>query len=174
MLGGILALSLTMGALAGGSVGLLPAGIVVAIVVGGFCVYMLRGRGPTTADVETRLAAERKEAKAKRRKANFWGVVAGAERLIRPRASGTPSSESAAAAQVDALSDPQTAKALQELQKLLYTLAITDQEFAAAKQKLVGDPGDDFAQIRKLAELHEAGILGDVEFAAAKARALGL
>jgi hypothetical protein len=35
-------------------------------------------------------------------------------------------------------------------------------------------PTDSFAQIEKLAELHQAGILGDVEFAAAKAKALGL
>ncbi len=33
---------------------------------------------------------------------------------------------------------------------------------------------DSFSQIEKLAELHEAGILGDVEFASAKAKALGI
>lgn len=57
-----------------------------------------------------------------------------------------------------------------------FTRAITDEEYEAAKKKLSGVQtlDDSFAQIAKLAELHEAGVLGDVEFAAAKARVLGL
>ncbi|WP_227000983.1 SHOCT domain-containing protein [Protaetiibacter intestinalis] len=151
----------------------LVLGIVVLLVAGAACVYFLRGQGPTTQEVETRLAEERKVAAAKRRRANAWGIVAGIERVIRPRSTAT-NAESAAAAQIDALSDPATAQAIQNLQKLLYTRAITDAEFEAAKNKIVGRVDDQYSQILKLAELHEAGILGDVEFAAAKSRVLGL
>lgn len=150
----------------------LVIGIGILTLSGAACLYVLRGQGPTTQEIQARLAEERKAAAAKRRTANVWGVVAGLGRIGRPRASTTD--RDAAAAQIDALSDPHTAQALQNLQKLLYTRAITDAEFAAAKDKLMGPPDDSFAQITKLAELHEAGILGDVEFAAAKAKALGL
>jgi len=147
----------------------------VAALVGGLIVsiYMMRGRGPTTEEVKIRLAAEAKTAKAKRRTANVWGSVAAVERMVRPRG-GSSSSESFATAQVHAIANPETADALQNLQKLLYTRTITDAEFKAAKAKLVGDPIDAVDQLSKLAELHQAGILGDVEFAAAKAKALGL
>jgi hypothetical protein len=50
-----------------------------------------------------------------------------------------PSTESATAAQINALASPETAKAIQNLQNLLYTHAITDEEFQAAKKKLLGD-----------------------------------
>ena len=153
--------------------GFIVAGALVALagLIGG--LYLLRGRGPSTQEVEARLESERKEAAAKRRKANAWGVVAGFERLLRPRSTATESG-SAAAAQIEALADPATAQSIQNLQKLLYTRAITDEEFEAAKDKLVGQADDQFSQITKLAELHEAGVLGDIEFATAKARALGL
>jgi len=140
-------------------------------------IYLLRGQGPSTAEVEARLAAERKEAKAKRRAADVAGVVAGLGRIGRPRPPAAPmSGDAAAVAQIEAIARPDTARALQNLQNLLYTQAITEAEYQAAKDKLLGTraPSDSFAQIKKLAELHEAGILGDVEFAAAKAKALGL
>ena len=45
----------------------------------------------------------------------------------------------APSAQIKALSDPDTAKALQNLQNLLYTRTITEEEFHAAKSKLLGN-----------------------------------
>lgn len=83
------------------------------------------------------------------------------------------------AAQINAVSDPETARSLQEFQKLLYTQAITDGEFQAAKDKLLRSEAaraqdDAFEQLQKLIELHEAGILNDVEFAAAKFKVLEL
>ena len=150
----------------------LVLGVGILMLSGAACIYMLRGRGPSTQEIQTRLAEERKEANARRLKANVWGVVAGLGRIVRPTPPAT--SRDAAAAQIDAISNPQTAQALQNLQKLLYTRAITDDEFREAKAKLVGDADDTFAHITKLAELYEAGILGDVEFAAAKAKALRL
>lgn len=41
---------------------------------------------------------------------------------------------------INALARPETAKALQNLQNLLYTQALTDAEFQAAKDKLLGGP----------------------------------
>ncbi len=149
--------------------------VLTALSGGVVGIYLLRGRGPSTQSVEARLAQERKQAKAKRRAANIAGFAAGVGGIFRPRVESV-AGESAAVAQIKAVSNPETAQALQNLEKLLYTKAITDTEYQAAKDKLLGTvPGDDsFAQIRKLAELHEAGILGDIEFAAAKARALGI
>jgi hypothetical protein len=82
-------------------------------------------------------------------------------------------------AQVNAVANPDTSKALQNLQNLLYTHAITDAEFQAAKDTLLRSStsradADTFAHIEKLVELHQAGILGDVEFQVAKLKALGL
>lgn len=148
--------------------------IPIVVVSLGISVYLLRGRGPTTQEVEARLAKERKEAKAKRRAANLWGSVAALERIVRPRSSASASVDSAEAAQINAIADPGTSRALQNLQNLLYTRTITGEEFQAAKDKLLREPTDTFAHITKLAELREAGILGDVEFSAAKAKALGL
>lgn len=141
-------------------------------------IYMFRGQGPSTQTIEARLAAERKEVKAKRRGANFARFTENLTRRFVPNSAPTAStsSDAAAAAQINAIANTQTAQALQNLQNLLYTRAITDAEYRAAKGKLVGtlEFTDSFAQIAKLAELHEAGILGDMEFSAAKARALGL
>jgi len=140
-------------------------------------VYMTRGQGPTTEAIEKRLADEVKAAKTKRRTANIAGAAAALGRFGRQQASTPPTgNEAAVAAQLNAITDPLTAKALQNLQNLLYTRTITNEEYAAAKDKLFGTAAlaDQFGQIEKLAELHKAGILGDVEFAAAKARVLGL
>lgn len=142
-------------------------------------VFILRGQGPSTPEIELRLAKEEEDAKARRRAANISTFAAGVGQLFKrtsTAAAPVQPSESATAAQIRALANPQTAKALQDLQNLLYTRAITDQEFQAAKDRLIGSKAtdDSFAQVAKLAELHRAGILGDVEFAAAKAKALGI
>ena len=153
--------------------------ITLGLVTAAAAAYIARGQGPSTGEVEARLAKEKEEAKASRRAANIATFAAGVGGLFkRPRAVAPPppTSDAAAAAQINAISNPETAKALQNLQNLLYTRAITDQEFQAAKNRLLGpqEPTDAFAQVAKLAELHQAGILGDVEFAAAKAKALGI
>jgi len=83
------------------------------------------------------------------------------------------------AAQIRAISNPETAQALQNLQNLLYTRAISDEEFQAAKSNLLRSgranaQNDALAHLERLVELHEAGILDDVEFTAAKLKVLGL
>lgn len=92
-----------------------------------------------------------------------------------PQSTTPPSGDTSAVAQINAIADPQTAKALQNLQKLLYTQELTEDEYQAAKDRLFRPQArtDSFAQIEKLAELHRAGILGDIEFSAAKAKVLG-
>lgn len=89
-----------------------------------------------------------------------------------------PKSNDDATAQIRAVADPRTAEALQNLQNLLYTGAMTDAEYQAAKDKLLGNhraasPGS-LVHIQKLAALHEAGVLTDAEFDAAKVKALDL
>lgn len=154
--------------------------ILLVLVSVAAAVFILRGQGPSTQEIESRLAKEKEEAKANRRAANVATFAAGVGQLFkRPQAAPAAPNPTgmAAAAQINAISNPQTARALQNLQNLLYTRAITDQEFQAAKDRLLGapeTPADSFAQITQLAELHRAGILGDVEFAAAKAKALGI
>jgi hypothetical protein len=153
--------------------GLFGIGLACAVTA----VYLLRGQGPTTQAIEARLSEERQAAKGRRRAANVAGFAANLGRIVQPKAPAAPTSnDSAAVAQINAIANPETARALQNLQNLLYTQAITDEEYQTAKNKLLGPqtPTDPFAQIRMLAELHQAGILGDVEFAAAKAKALGL
>ncbi|WP_339622155.1 SHOCT domain-containing protein [uncultured Salinibacterium sp.] len=160
-----------------GQGGYIVAAVLIPLVAAVVAVYFLRGKGPSTQEVEARLAQERKEAKAKRRDANIAGFAANMWSLVKPRPEAAPASgESAASAQINAIADPETAKALLKLQNLQYTRTITDDEFQAAKDKLLGPVTafDSFSQIEKLAELHEAGILGDVEFASAKAKALGI
>lgn len=156
--------------------GYMFGGIAFLLFSTAMCVYLQRGQGPSTADVERRIAQQRKDAKAKRRAANSAAATANRGRGSRSRSHSTASHDSRAVAQIIAISDPETARALQNLQNLLFTQAISDGEFQAAKNKLLGPtlPTEAFAYIEKLAELHRAGILGDVEFAAAKSKALGL
>ena len=56
--------------------------------------------------------------------------------------------------------------------------AAYEQGLAAAQQQPVAAPApvedDPMAEVQKLAEMHAAGILTDDEFAAAKAKALGI
>ncbi len=153
------------------------AGMVLLLAYIAYGIYLFRGQGPSTKAVEARLAGELEEVKAKRRAANIAGFAASLlGRRGRSQQPVAPGGDSAAAAQVNAIANPGTARALQNLQSLLYTRAITDEEFEAAKDKLfrMQAPDDSFAQVAKLAELHEAGILGDLEFSSAKARVLGL
>lgn len=146
----------------------------MALLLGSLAVsiYFLRGQGPTTKDVEEALAARRaaeekawtKAAKMRRRGWALFGTSVAAPDVV-------------GAAQVNAVANPATARALQNLQNLLYTQALSDAEFQRAKEKVLGaDPAtnDSFAQIARLVELHRAGVLSDFEFAAAKARALDL
>jgi len=141
-------------------------------------VYMLRGQGPTNKVVNARMAAEQHAARARRDAANHAGFYA-AQQAQAPQQwapSAAQSDSSTGAAQVNAIASQETAKALQNLQSLLYTRTISDDEFQAAKDKLFRNAAsvDPYAQIEKLAELHRSGLIGDIEFANAKARVLGL
>jgi|SRR5664280_1363912 len=119
-------------------------------------VYMFRGQGPTTKAVEARLAAERM-AEAAERKTEAVERKAEAERKAGLKASilrriggrdpapwvsvnvaAPTSNDAAAVAQINALANPETAKALQNLQNLLYTQAITEGEYQAVKDRLLG------------------------------------
>lgn len=138
-------------------------------------VYLLRGRGPTTEAVEARLAEAHRVAKKKRRAANLSGLAT-AVFGGRVRRDAAPGPDAVEAARISAIADPEAAQALQNLQDLLYTRAISDEEYQAAKDRLLGARAlpDSVTQIEKLAELHQNGILGDIEFTAAKSRALRL
>lgn len=137
-------------------------------------IYLLRGRGPSTKAVEARLVAERDamnrryEDRQRRRKQS--PATTPVVNLA------SPDRDAVAAAQVSALANPETAKALSNLHALLYSRIITDAEFAAAKNLLLGDlvAPDVYSQILKLQELHRSGVLGDDEFTDAKAKILGL
>lgn len=147
----------------------------VFVIVLVFSVWMGRGKGPSTSAIENRIANEKKEAEAKRRSANIASFFSGFGRRASPPAN-TINAQTAAVAQINALSAPDTARALQNLQNLLYTQALTDDEFQAAKDKLLGPSlaVSQTEQIEQLAELHRQGVLGDLEFASAKARVLGI
>lgn len=158
------------------TVGAVLLGLVCVFVIGPATLatglYFYRGQGPSTEDVEKRLDDQRDNANdSTRDAARFW-------RRGRPLADvHVAAPDVARAAQVDAVANPETARALQNLQNLLYTQAISDEEYQQAKDRLLGvHPAiaDSFVQITKLVELHQAGILSDLEFAAAKARVLGL
>lgn len=154
----------------------LLAGIVLLAAYVAIGVYLFRGQGPSTRSIERRLALDEKAAKSRRRSANVAGFVAGLGRIGRAQQTAAQMGSDTAAAQIEAIANPETARALQNLQNLLYTRAISDAEYQAAKDKLLGagELNDAFAQVAKLAELHRDGVLGDLEFSAAKARVLGL
>jgi len=159
--------------------------LLVGLALMAASAYVFRGKGAAAAldtweamQEKRREDAEKREEaqKAQRRKerADFVSTILG--RAPRPIANGD---DAVAAAQVAAIANPETARAIQNLQNLLYTQAITDQEFQAAKDRLLrssdGSANTDvFAQVLKLAELHEAGVLNDSEFSASKLRLLGL
>lgn len=156
----------------GNSNGMVALGVLVVLGCAVATAYLLRGQGATTKAVEERLAAERSAAdKAARRAARsrFRGVPLIGVHVEAPDVVG--------AAQVNAIANSETSRALQDLQNLRYTRAISDEEFSAAKDKLLGlrtPPSEPLAKLEQLMELHRAGILTDTEFAAAKAKALGI
>jgi hypothetical protein len=108
--------------------------LVLGLATAGLGVYLFRGQGPTTKDVLARITAERQAANLRRvtqHRPQQSAVVVNV---------GTQTSNDATtAAQISAIASPQTAQALQNLQNLLYTQAITDAEFQSAKDKLLGD-----------------------------------
>lgn len=180
---GAFGLLLLMGGSTSGETNLLTILLGVALMAA--AVYVFRGKG-AAASIDTWEAVQDKrredanrrveEQKAQRRKerTDFVATILG-----RAPVKTTADNDSLAAAQVNAIANPETAKAIQNLQNLLYTQAITEEEFQAAKNRLLRSSGartemDATAQITKLAELHEAGVLSDAEFNAAKLRALGL
>jgi hypothetical protein len=138
-------------------------------------IYFKRGQGPTTQEIETRISQDRRKARARRRSANIASFFSGFGRHASPPVT-LIDTQAATVAQVRAVSDPDTARALQNLHNLLYTQALTDDEFQAAKEKLLGRTAAASLaeQIQQLEELHQQGILGDLEFASAKARVLGI
>jgi len=156
-----------------GNFGMVLGSIVALIIVVPLAAWLHRGQGPSTSEVQNRLAQEHKEAKTRRRTANVASFLNGFRRAPQP---APVNQQVVAAAQVQAISDPSTARALQNLQNLLYTRTLTDEEFQAAKDKLLGPTNFLSAteQIEQLSELHRQGILGDLEFSSAKARILGL
>ena len=167
----------------GGNASFMSVALGLALIAA--AVYLFRGKGAASG-IDTweamqhkrREDAERRveEQKSQRRKARADFVATILGRSTRASSSGD---NSIAAAQISAIANPETARAIQNLQNLLYTQAITDEEFQSAKDRLLRSSGahaqtDTVAQVMRLAELHEAGVLSDVEFNAAKLRALGL
>jgi len=77
------------------------------------------------------------------------------------------------AAHMGAKSANKQAAASEQAQQAAY-----DQGVAAAQQQVAAAPApaqdDPMAEVEKLAQMHAAGILTDDEFAAAKAKALGI
>lgn len=98
-------------------------------------VYLMRGKGPSTMLVKHRLAQEELE---RGRRAEADQRTRPAELTIQLGAPLISDEAVVRAAQIEALSDPDTAQALQNLQNLLYTRTITDAEFQAAKDQLLG------------------------------------
>lgn len=152
----------------GGGLTVLGAVWIAACVMA--TVYVLRGQGPTTKEVQQRLAAERSVA------------VKTARRASRSRGGhqigiNVEAPDLATVAQVNAIANPETARAMQDLSNLRFNRVLSDEEFAAAKSKLLGTHGSSsnaIEQLEQLASLHEAGVLSDNEFTAAKAKALGI
>lgn len=153
-------------------------------------IYLRRGQGPTTRELERRVEAareedesrieaakvrEEQEAAARRRAANTASIFSVFGRQSKQSASLSAGSEESVA-QINAIASPETAQALQNLQNLLFTQVLTDAEFQAAKDRLLGPAHktNQAEQIEQLATLHRRGVLGDLEFAKAKARILGL
>lgn len=104
--------------------GLIGGGALLALGI-----YLLRGQGPTTRSIQKRLELQ----------ASATPHISPDSELGDNHNSFPADHFGAAAAQIKALSDPQTAKALQELQKLLYTRTLTEEEFQSAKDALLAD-----------------------------------
>lgn len=117
------------------------AAFAFALVLGAGCaawgVYLLRGRGPSTKDVLARLRSEQAVAAARHQPPPPSSQSSSPTIQININSSNPV--DSVGAAQVKAIANPETAQSIQNLQKLLYSRAITDAEFQAAKNKLLGD-----------------------------------
>lgn len=111
-----------------------------ALVVWG--VYLLRGQGPTTKAVLERIRRERLASDAYGTPpAHSYFETAPAFNSASNSNATTDQTAAATitAAQIQAISNPETARALQNLQALLYTRTISPEEFQRAKNKLLGD-----------------------------------
>ena len=102
-------------------------------------IYLLRGQGSTTKAVLERIRRERLASDA-------YGTTPPAHSYFEAvpavnSASNTDQTAAATitAAQIQAISNPETARALQNLQALLYTRTISPEVFQRAKNKLLGD-----------------------------------
>lgn len=87
-------------------------------------VYLLRGRGPTTQAVQQRLAAERAAERADQRAAVSKAVIAGGLALWLAMSRERPE---------------ETVQALQDLEDLRQSGVISDDEFQAEKDRLLGN-----------------------------------
>ncbi|MEO8816034.1 MAG: hypothetical protein ABI394_12505 [Mycobacterium sp.] len=101
---------------------------VVSLVLG---VYLVRGEGPTDKAIK-----QRGELSGQSANSAVAAAAVSGQTVVNVN---MPTDNSAVAAQINAIANPDTAKALQNLQKLLYTRTISDTEFQAAKNKLLGD-----------------------------------
>lgn len=101
-------------------------------------IYLLRGQGSTTKAVFERI-------RRKRLASDVYGTPPAHSHFEAVPAfnSASNTDQTAAAtitaAQIQAISNPETARALQNLQALLYTRTISPEEFQRAKNKLLGD-----------------------------------
>lgn len=129
-------------------------GLLVGIVGTAVGIYFLRGQGPTTDEVEYRLARER----------------AGRAEDDRQAAQLNPAAESRAA-QVRATADPDTLQSVNTLQKLFDAHVMTKSEHETAMEKLIGASLS--AQLAQLNEQYGEGRLSEVQRAAAIQRLIG-
>lgn len=106
--------------------------IVLGLALTAWGVYLFRGQGPTTKAVEAR-------ADAANMSTNLRRVAQPRQQSVVVNVGASSTGDAAAVAQINALASPETARALQNLQNLLYTQALTDAEFQAAKDKLLGN-----------------------------------
>jgi hypothetical protein len=110
-----------------GGPGSLALGITLALGLLALGIYLFRGRG-----VSTKMAVA--EAKALAIDAEAREDKARAASLESAHANSAPDVE-----RIKALANPETAKALQNLQSLLFTRVISDEEFNRAKARLLGE-----------------------------------
>lgn len=133
-------------------------GLLVGIVGTAVGVYFLRGQGPTTDEVEDRLAKERKDrAETDRLAAQLVGRAP------------SPATETRVA-EAKAMADPATLEAFRVLDKLFAAHQITRSGHEAAKERLLGTGVS--AQLADLAEQYREGMMSETEFAAARLRLL--
>lgn len=162
------------------TVGAVVVGLALVLVFGPALLiaggYLVRGKGRAIQEFDSWFAMQQK--RNTDLMAMGWRGWLG---FGTPQRTHAPSAsyDAATTAQINAVANPDTARALQNLQNLRYTRAISDDEFQAAKDKLLRSPAasayaDSINHVNKLVELHQAGILNDVEFATAKLKALGL